>query len=76
MIMNLDFNRYKKDDTSRKAIVAIHGWGGNKDSFSPFVKNLKISNVEWFLLEAPYLVKDAPPIKASDIQANNDSSKK
>ena len=74
--MNLDFNRYKKDDTSGKAIVAIHGWGGNKDSFSPFVKNLKISNVEWFLPEAPYLVKDAPPIKPSDIEAGNDSSKK
>ena len=37
----LDFNRYKKEKAS-KAIVAIHGWGGNKESFLPFVKNFKI----------------------------------
>ena len=41
--MQIDFNRYKKDKKTNKAIVALHGWGGNKDSFLPFSKNIKIS---------------------------------
>ena len=74
--MKIDFNRYKKSKSPEKAIIAIHGWGGNKDSFLPFVKNLNIDNVEWFLLEAPYLIKDAPPAESSSANINNGSSKK
>jgi len=74
--MKLDFNRYKKGNNNKKVIVAIHGWGGNKHSFLPFVKNLKISNVEWVLPEAPYLAEDAPPLEPNDISPINDSSKK
>jgi len=73
--MQIKFNRYKKNEKTDKAIIAIHGWGGNKDSFLPFAKNLKIPNVEWFLPEAPYLIKDAPPIDPSDTE-DNDLSKK
>ena len=47
--MKIEFNRYKKEEKTSKAIVAIHGWGGNKNSFLPFAKNLNINNVEWFL---------------------------
>ena len=65
--MKIDFNRYKKSNNPKKAIIAIHGWGGNKDSFLPFVKNLNINNVEWFLLEAPYLIEEAPAIERSSI---------
>ena len=73
--MQIDFNRYKKDKKTDKAIIAIHGWGGNKDSFLPFAKNIKISNVEWFLPEAPYLIKDAPSIGHDDSQGNDLSRK-
>tara|TARA_B100000287_G_scaffold409519_1_gene436952 strand:+ start:1368 stop:2024 length:657 start_codon:yes stop_codon:yes gene_type:complete len=73
--MQIDFNRYKKDKKTDKAIIAIHGWGGNKDSFLPFAKNIKIPNVEWFLPEAPYLIKDAPSINSDDSQ-DNDLSRK
>ena len=62
MEKKINYNRFKKTDNPQRAIVAIHGWGGNKESFSPFVKNVKIDDVEWFLPEAPYLVKDAHPI--------------
>ena len=72
--MKLDFNRYKKGD-ARKAFIAIHGWGGNKESFLPFVENIKIDNVEWFLPEAPYLINDAPPISSQNALKNNDCSK-
>ena len=56
--MQLDFNHYKKESNPKKALVAIHGWGGNKNSFKPFLKNLKINRVEWFLPEAPYIIDD------------------
>lgn len=74
--MQIDFNRYKNNNNSKKAIVAIHGWGGNKDSFLPFVRNLKIDNVEWFLPEAPYLMDDAPPIQNTGVGINNKSNQK
>ena len=73
--MKIEFNRYKKEEKTSKAIVAIHGWGGNKNSFLPFAKNLNINNVEWFLPEAPYLVKDAPPINSNDLEINDSSRK-
>tara|TARA_B100002052_G_C15745949_1_gene535482 strand:+ start:55 stop:714 length:660 start_codon:yes stop_codon:yes gene_type:complete len=68
--MNIEFNRYKKNNDSKKAIVAIHGWGGNRDSFLPFVRNLKIDDVEWFLPEAPYLMSEAPPIQSPEVSIN------
>jgi len=71
MKKNMDYSRFKKSDNPQKAIIAIHGWGGNKDSFSPFVKNIKVDDVEWFLPEAPYSVKDAPPIDSDN--ADDDS---
>ena len=70
--MKIDFNRYKKCNNPKKAIIAIHGWGGNKDSFLPFIVNLNIDNVEWFLPEAPYLIKDASPVESSDRVVNDD----
>ena len=75
MEKKIDYNRFTKSDNPHKAIVAIHGWGGNKNSFSPFVKNIKIDNVEWFLPEAPYLVKDAPPINSDNIDNDGLSRK-
>ena len=67
MKKKIDYNRFKKIDSHQKAIVAIHGWGVNKCSFSPFAENIKVDNVEWFLPEAPYLVKDAPPTNSDNI---------
>ncbi len=73
--MMLDFNRYKKGKAV-KAIVAIHGWGGNKDSFLPFVKNLKVDNVEWFLPEAPYFVDRDILDESKEIPSDNNFHKK
>jgi len=75
MRKNIDFKRFKKSNNCSKAIVAIHGWGGNKDSFSPFVKNIKVDNVEWFLPQAPYSIQDAPSINSNDIGNDNLSKK-
>ena len=56
MEKGLDFNSFKNTDNPKKAIIALHGWSGNKNSFMPFAKNSKLSNVEWFLPEAPYII--------------------
>ena len=45
---------------SKKAIVAIHGWQGNRHSMRPLIKSMNINNLDWYLLEAPY------PILGSD----------
>ena len=73
--MKLDFITQKNNSITDKAVIFIHGWGGNKNSFIPFIKNVKISNVEWFLPEAPYLVKDAPPLSDEDMFDNNEDKK-
>ena len=45
---------------SNKAIVALHGWQGNKDSFLPLAKNSLFKDFDWFLLEGPYMVGSDP----------------
>jgi len=47
-------------DKSNKAIVAFHGWQGNKDSFLPLAKNSLFKDYNWFLLEGPYMVGNNP----------------
>ena len=44
---------------SRKAMVAIHGWQGNRNSMRPLINSMNINNLDWYLLEAPYPVHGA-----------------
>ena len=39
-----------------KAVVFIHGWKGNKDSFISLSSILKIKNTKWFFPQAPYKI--------------------
>ena len=41
-----------------KVIVAIHGWQGDRSSMQPIMKLMKICNVGWYLLDAPYILND------------------
>ena len=59
----LNINSKSEFDTN-KAIVFIHGWRGNKDSFKSLPSMLKINNVEWFFPEAPYLIDDNVNIRS------------
>ena len=43
---------------SEKAIVAIHGWKGTRNSMRPLIKSLNINKLDWYLLEAPYAVDE------------------
>ncbi len=41
---------------SNKAMVAIHGWQGDRNSMRPLIKSMNITNMDWYLPEAPYPV--------------------
>lgn len=41
-----------------KAIVMIHGWQGNKDSFKSIANLLKTDNTSWFFPQAPHQINN------------------
>ena len=58
-IKKIDYT-YIKSNNSKKAIVAFHGWQGNKDSFKFVVNLLDVPNCAWYFPEAPYDFEDNP----------------
>jgi len=45
------------DQDPKFAIIGIHGWKGDENSFDPIVKLMNFNNVKWYLPKAPYLAK-------------------
>lgn len=58
MNTKLQYDLHEIGDASQKAIVAIHGWQGDCNSMYPLIKSMNIKNVGWYLLEAPFPVKN------------------
>ena len=58
MNIKLQYDLHEIGDASQKAIVAIHGWKGDCNSMYPLIKSTNIKNVGWYLLEAPFPVKN------------------
>ena len=58
MNIKLQYDLHEIGDASQKAIVAIHGWQGDSNSMYPLIKSTNIKNVGWYLLEAPFPVKN------------------
>ena len=58
MAEKLQYDFHQTGNSLDKAIVAIHGWQGDRNSMRPLIKSIKIQNVGWYLLEAPYPVKE------------------
>ncbi len=58
MTTKLQYDLHEIGDASQKAIVAIHGWQGDRKSMFPLIKSMNINNVGWYLLEAPYPVNN------------------
>ena len=56
--IKLQYDLHEIGDASQKAIVAIHGWQGDCNSMYPLIKSTNIKNVGWYLLEAPFPVKN------------------
>ena len=64
-VMNesLNFNLIRSGEYQDKAIIMIHGWQGNKDSFKFVVNLLDVPNCAWYFPEAPYDFEDNPDKK-------------
>jgi len=58
MAEKLQYDYYQTGNSLDKAIVAIHGWQGDRNSMRPLIKSMKIQNAGWYLLEAPYRVAE------------------
>ena len=56
MAVKLQYDFHQTGNSVDKAIVAIHGWQGDRNSLRPLIKSMKIKNAGWYLLEAPYRV--------------------
>ena len=56
MAVKLQYDFHQTGNSVDKAIVAIHGWQGDRNSMRPLIKSMKIKNSWWYLLEAPYRV--------------------
>ena len=52
----IKFEKYCTSKTSKCAIIAIHGWKGNRYSLKQIAISLNLKNAEWFFPEAPYIV--------------------
>ena len=59
MAQKLQYDFHQTGNSLDKAIVAIHGWQGDRNSMRPLIKSMKIQNTGWYLLEAPYPVKES-----------------
>ena len=53
---NIKFEKYSTSKTSKCAIIAIHGWKGNRYSLKQIAISLNLKNAEWFFPEAPYII--------------------
>ena len=58
MAEKLQYDFHQTGNSLDKAIVAIHGWQGDRNSMRPLIKSMKIQNAGWYLLEAPYRVAE------------------
>ena len=65
MAEKLQYDFYQTGNSLDKAIVAIHGWQGDRNSMRPLIKSMKIQNAGWYLMEAPYRVTEGDGWRAS-----------
>ncbi len=61
---NLIYDSMKFGERPSRAVVALHGWQGDKDSLKQIAQSLKLDNTEWFFPDAPYL-EDGDPKRRS-----------
>jgi len=62
-MQKLDFISISEGD-SEKAVVFIHGWKGNKNSFTSLPSMLKLDSTTWYFPEAPYILEDNSKFKS------------
>jgi len=63
----IDFNSTVKAH-SKRAIIFIHGWKGNKDSFISLPNMLNLDDTAWYFPEAPYVLDDNNKLRSWSYQ--------
>jgi len=58
MVTELQYDFHKTSSSIQKVIVAIHGWQGDRNSMRPLIKSMNIQDAAWYLIEAPFPVKE------------------
>ena len=67
----LIYDILKTEGKQNKAVVVIHGWKGNKDSFKSIASLLKLNCTTWFFPEAPFSFEGEDNKKTWTYQKNN-----
>ena len=47
-------NTFSTSKTSKRAIIAIHGWTGDVESMEPIARTLNLPDTHWVIPQAPY----------------------
>ena len=55
---NLDFSVLGDANSSKRCLIFIHGWKGNKSSFKKMAEYFNIKDSVWYLPQAPYLIEN------------------
>ena len=74
--LKLDYITIEPISTIKKqptAVIYIHGWKGNKNSFINIAKNMKINDATWFFPEGPYIVDSQKEKKSWSYQKDDGS---
>ena len=74
--MKLDYTTIQPIDgqiNKKIAIIYIHGWKGNKNSFISIAKNMHIKSATWFFPEGPYTVDNNKDNKSWTYQKEDGS---
>lgn len=53
---SIKYDQINTGKYQERAIIMIHGWQGNRNSFKSITKLLKLDNTMWFFPEAPFSV--------------------
>ena len=47
-------NYHKESNSSRIAVIGLHGWTGTEHSMVPVARSMKIQSAKWYIPRAPY----------------------
>ena len=68
----IDFNS-QINKNAKRAIIFVHGWKGNKDSFISLPNMLNLESTSWYFPEAPYIIDNDDKTRSWSYQKEDGS---
>ena len=68
----IDFNS-QINKNAKRAIIFVHGWKGNKDSFMSLPNMLNLESTSWYFPEAPYIIDNDDKTRSWSYQKEDGS---